>query len=143
MKCPPRYLSLCILLCAVVSIAFAKTKERPDSDYQDGVLVSFRTVAAGSNCSSSGSMKGSVDESGNVEGKADHSGSCQDVNVRLYTIKVGDNTFVIKHAPENWNRKSVLEQQLPGFKFKVRAQKDKLYIKVGERESPFFLVEAK
>jgi len=143
MKSAFRHLSICILFCSVVTIAFAKSKERPDSDYQDGVLVSFRTVAAGSNCSSSGSVKGSVDGSGNVEGKADNSGSCRDVGVRMYTIKVGDNTFVIKHAPENWNRKCVLEDQLPGTKFKVRTQKDKLFIKIGERESPFFLEEAK
>jgi len=143
MKPQTRYLSLCILFCAVVTIAFAKTKERPDSDYQDGVLVSFRTDAAGSNCSSSGSVKGSVDDDGEVEGTTDSSGSCHNISVRLYTIKVGDSTFVIKHAPENWNRRSVLDQQLPGFRFKVRTQKDKLYIKVGERESPFFLVEAK
>jgi hypothetical protein len=127
----------------MVTIAFAKTKERPDSDYQDGVLVSFRTVVAGSNCSSSGSVKGSVDDSGDVEGRADSSGSCYNLSVRLYTIKVGDNTFVIKHAPEGWNRQSVLARQLPGLRFKVRTQKDKLYIRVGERESPFFLVEAK
>ena len=77
------------------------------------------------------------------EGKTDSSGSCQDTSVRLYTVKVGDSTFVIKHGVEIWNRESVLARQLPGFKFKVRTQKDKLYIKVGERESPFFLVEAK
>jgi len=68
MKSALRLLSLCILFCAVVTIAFAKSKERPDSDYQDGVLVSFRTVAAGTNCSSSGSVKGSVDDSGGIEG---------------------------------------------------------------------------
>jgi hypothetical protein len=142
MRFRTKSLTLWILFLAGLSVAFAKSKERPDSDYQDGVLVSFRTVTAGSNCSSSGSVKGSVDDSGGVEGTSNSNGSCSNVNVRLYTIKVGDNTFVIKHAPENWNRKSVLEQQLPGFKFKVRTQKDKLFIKVGERESPFFLVGA-
>jgi len=143
MKSALRHLSFCVLFCAVVTIAFAKSKERPDSDYQDGVLVSFRTVAAGTNCSSSGSVKGAVDDSGGIEGTNSSSGSCYDVGARLYTIKVGSNTFVIKHAPENWNRKSVLDQQLPGLKFKVRTQKDRLFIKIGERESPFFLVEAK
>ena len=143
MKCPFRHLLLCISICTVAAIAFAKAKERPDSDYQDGVLVSFRTISSGSNCSSSGTVKGSVDENGNVEGKTDSRGSCQDTSVRLYTVKVGDSTFVIKHGVEIWNRESVLARQLPGFKFKVRTQKDKLYIKVGERESPFFLVEAK
>jgi hypothetical protein len=143
MKTQLRHLPLCILFCVVVTIAFAKTKEHPDSDYQDGVLVSFRTAAAGSNCSSSGSVKGSVNDSGDVEGGTDSSGSCHDLSVRLYTIRVGDSTFVIKHAPENWNRQSVLEGQLPGFRFKIRTQKDKLYIKVGERESPFSLLEAK
>jgi hypothetical protein len=143
MKTQLKHLSLCILFYAVVTTAFAKTKERPDSDYQNGVLVSFRTVEAGNNCSSSGSVKGSVDDSGNVEGTTNSSDSCHNISVRLYTIKVGDSTFVIKHAPENWNRQSVLEQQLPGFKFKVRTQKDKLYIKVGDRESPFFLIEAR
>lgn len=143
MESPVRCLFLIVLFCAVATAAFAKTKERPDSDYQDGVLVSFRTVDTGSNCSSSGSVKASVDDSGDVKATTDSSGSCQNVDVRLYTIKVGDNTLVIRHAPENWNRKSVLERQLPGFRFKVRIQKDKLYVKVGERESPFFLVEAK
>jgi hypothetical protein len=142
MKSALRHLSFCVLFCAVVTIAFAKSKERPDSDYQDGVLVSFRTVAAGTNCSSSGSVKGAVDDSGGIEGTNSSSGSCYDVGARLYTVKVGDNTFVIKHAPENWNRKSVLDQQLPGFKFRVRTQKDKLFLKVGERESPFFVVGA-
>jgi hypothetical protein len=87
-------------------------------------------------------VKGAVSDSGGVEGTTDTSGACHDIGVRLYRIKVGDNTFVLKHAPENWNRKSVLEQQLPGFRFKVKTQKDKLFIKVGERESPFFLIGA-
>ena len=143
MKSHVRQVLSCILLCAFVTIAFAKPKSRPDSDYQDGVLVSFQIVAAGSDCSSSGSLKGSVDDSGSVEGTSNSSGSCYNIGVRLYTIKVGDNTFVIKHAPENWNRKSVLDQQLPGLKFKVRTQKDRLFIRVGERESPFFAVEAR
>jgi len=142
MKSTLSCLSLCILFCGLVNFAFAKTKERPDSDYQDGVLVSFRTTTSGSSCSSSGSAKGSVDDSGGVEGTTNTNESCHDIGVRLYTIKIGDNTFVIKHAPENWNRKSVLEQQLPGARFKVRTQKDKLFIKVGERESPFFLIGA-
>jgi hypothetical protein len=142
MKSGMKLLSFCMLSLAFAMVIFAKTKERPDSDYQDGELVSFRTVAAGSNCSSSGAVKGSVDEVGNLEGKAENSGSCYDIGVRLYTIKVGSHTLVVKHAPENWNRDSVLARQLPGFTFKVRTQKDKLYIKVGERESPFFVVGA-
>jgi hypothetical protein len=131
----------CILVCGLATSAFAKTKVQ-DSDYQDGVLVSFRTAATGSSCSSTGSLKGSVDSGGDVAATTDSNASCQDIGSRLYTIKVADNTFVIKHAPENWNRKSVLSEQLPGFKFKVRTQKDKLYIKVGDRESPFFIVGA-
>ena len=78
-----------------------------------------------------------------MEGKIDNSGSCQDKSIRLYTIKAGDNTLAIKHGIEIWNRESVLARELPGFKFKVRTQKDKLFIKVGERESPFFVVEAR
>jgi hypothetical protein len=130
------------VLCGLETFAFAKTKERPDSGYQDGVLVSFRTAKSGSSCSSSGTVKGEVSDSGDVDGSTDASGACHDIDVRLYTIKVGDNTFVVRHAFENWNRKSVLMQQLPGFRFKVRTQKDKLFIKVGERESPFFLIGA-
>jgi hypothetical protein len=142
MKSTLSCLSLCILLCGLVTIASAKTKERPDSDYQDGVLVSFRTTTSGSSCSSSGTVKGEVSDSGDVDGTTDTSGACHDISIRLYTIKVGDNTFVVKHAPEIWNRKSVLVQQLPGFRFKVRTQKDKLFIKAGDRESAFFLIGA-
>lgn len=135
----------------------AKTKERPDSDYQEGILVSFRTVANGSSCSSSGTVNGSVNDGGTVEGTTKGSSSCSDNTVRHYTEKVGDNMFVIKPSTtgkENatgmatmgfgflFMKSSVLADELPGTKFKVRSEKGKLFIKIGKRESPFSVIEA-
>lgn len=135
-------LALLVLLVISLTSATAKTKEKPDSDYQDGVLVSFRTVASGSNCSSSGTVKGSVDDNGKVSGDVDGEGSCSDRTVRLYTVKIGNTTYVLKPLPMAWNRPSVLASELPGARIKARTEKGKMYIKIGTRETPFAVQEA-
>ena len=58
-----------------------------------------RTITSGSNCSSNGTVNGTVDDNGDVSGTSHGNATCSDTTVRLYTIKVGDNTFLVKPVP--------------------------------------------
>jgi ubiquitin len=130
-----------VVLLAIASVAVAKEKHS-DSDYQDGVLVSFRSTVTGSNCSASEKARGSVSNSGAVESKSEGSGSCSNITTRLYTVKIGENMFEIEALPVTWNRANALENQLPGYRFRVRTEKGEFYIKIGNRETAFEVREA-
>lgn len=144
-----RYLVAVLLLSSVV---LAKDKLKP-SDYQSGTLVSFRTETRGASCS--GSASGKVDNSGNVNASTDS--NCVNSRVRVYTIKVGDQTLSIEHAytgkqkaaalgtlgMSGWFEKgSVLRDQLPGAHIEVRSDESGLYVRVGGKESKFRIVGA-
>lgn len=144
--------SIVLALTLPTPIASAKDKHsRPDSNYQDGTLVSFRNVATGSSCShtaeTTGDVDATTDDNGNTSGtvKSTTRGStdCANSYKRLYTIRYAESTLVIAHAPEIWNRPSVLARQLPGAKIKVRYDGKHLFVKVGEKESKFDIVEGK
>lgn len=144
----------CITLCTSLAVA----KPPKDVQYQDGVLVSFKDVATGQHCSSNGSVDGKEDDNGNVTGSTSGTTSCSDRMTRRYTIKVGDSTYVIETAlsggqkagavaslgwSEVFAKKSVLWNQLPGTTFKVRSDTHGFYVKLGNRESLYEIVEAK
>lgn len=143
-----RLIPIALGLVLLTSMALAKDKH-PDSDYQDGVLVSFRTVVTGNDCSSSGTVKGSVDDSGDVDTRSDASSSCSNDTVRLYTVRVSDNTFELRPAITGgtlraaFMKGSVLNNQLPGTMIKVRSDKGKIFVKIGDRESPYSVTSAK
>jgi hypothetical protein len=131
-------LALALLLILAMP-TFAKDKH-PDSDYQDGTLVSFRTASTGSSCSNQGQATGSVDDSGNVNASSRGSSNCSDDLVRYYTIRSGDSTLVI--APVVVFR-SVLSNQMPGATFRMRFDGKHVFVKIGDKESKFSVVEAK
>jgi hypothetical protein len=139
---------LLAILVLVVS-ASAKNKKAADGDYHDGVLVKFETVSSGLSCSSSGS--GKVNDNGQVN--VSNSGSCSEDSVGHYTVAVGDVSYVLAPAlahPKTalftlgysaaFQKHSVLYAQLPQTAVKVRVSKDKLYVKIGDRESPYRVV---
>jgi hypothetical protein len=140
------------LLFAVANFSLAKDKPK-DSDYQPGVLISFRTQTNGSSCS--GRVDGTVGESGQVD--AGTRSSCSDRTVRLYTIQVGGQTFTVEpaytgkqkargFATLGWStvfeKGSVLRNQLPGAQIEVRSDSSDLFIRVQNKESKFKIVEA-
>src|ERR1700684_3548111 len=96
-----------VLFCLLTLPAAAK--DRPQYTYQVGVLQSFRTEHTGTTCSHSSDTSGTVnaktDDDGNTNGtvNATTSGntSCQDTERALYTVKSGDNTFVL--TPDRGN----------------------------------------
>jgi hypothetical protein len=152
-----RLMPIALGLMLLPSMALAKDKH-PDSDYQDGVLVSFRTIVTGNDCSSSGTVKGTVNDSGDVDANSNTRSSCSDDSVRLYSIKVGDNMFELEPmvtgkeaaagiATMGWGalfmKRSVLSNQLPGTRLKVRSDKGKIFVKIGDRESPYSVTSAK
>src|SRR5580698_5269100 len=65
----------------------AAGKDRPQYNYQDGVLVSFRTEQNGVDCSHTVNPS----DDGSATGRS----SCQDTERALYTVRSGDNTFVL------------------------------------------------
>jgi hypothetical protein len=146
-------IALGFLLCTQV---WAKPPK--DVQYQDAVLVSFKDITTGSNCSSNGTVKGKVDDDGNVSGDSNSTTSCSDKTMRHYTIKVGDSVFVLEPsmsggqkagavASLGWSavfaKKSVLWNQLPGTHMQVRSDPHGFYVKVGNRESLYDIVGAK
>jgi len=143
-----------LILCTSVALA----KPPKNVQYQDAVLVSFKDVTTGQHCSSNGSVDGKEDDSGNVTGTTNSSTSCADRRTRHYTIKVGDSVYVIEPslsggqkagavASLGWSalflKKSVLWNQLPGTAFQVRSDAHGIYVKIGNRESLYEIVEAK
>jgi hypothetical protein len=117
-------------------------KSTQTSDYQDGVLVSFASTVTGSNCVAWNKAGGSVSDSGASESKSEGSGSCSSRTTRVYTVKIGANTFEIEALPVAWGRANALENQLPGHKFLARTEKGKFYIKIDNRETAFEVIAA-
>lgn len=147
---------LVIGLLILSTSAFAKSKQ--DRDYHDALLVSFRTVTTGSVCSSSGHTNGTVDDEGNVSATTNSSGDCSNTQLRYYTVELGSNTYVLAptHSGKSkagaaltfgWGalawKSSVLANEMPGSHVLLASDPSGFYVKVGNRESKFTLVEAK
>jgi hypothetical protein len=141
--------------------AFAK--DRPQYTYQDGVLQSFRTEHTGTECShtsdTSGTVSAKTDDDGHTTGTVDATTtgrtSCEDTQKALYTVKSGDNTFVL--TPDRgtgakvgallsggWStmftKNSVLASRLPGTVLLLRGDGKHYYVKIGNRESMYATV---
>jgi hypothetical protein len=141
----------------------AAGKDKPQYTYQDGVLQSFRTEQTGTNCSHSSDTSGTVnansDEDGHTNGtvNATTTGetSCKDTERALYTVKSGNNTFVL--TPDRgtgakagallsmgWStafaKNSVLANRLPGTVLQLRGDGKHYFVKIGNRESMYAAV---
>jgi hypothetical protein len=153
-----KFLALFFLL-----ILPAAGKDKPQYTYQDGVLQSFRTEQTGTQCShssdSSGTVNANTDDNGNTNGTVNAtttgSTSCKDTERALYTVKSGDNTFVL--TPDRgtgakagavlsmgWStafgKNSVLANRLPGTALLLRGDGKHYYVKIGNRESMYAAV---
>ncbi len=129
---------LCFLLCPQV---WAKPPK--DAQYQDAVLVSFKDVKTGASCSSSGSVKASTDDSGDTEGSTSSKINCANTIVRQYTIQLGSNTLVLVYGYNFLNLHTDLAKQLPGAHLRVRSDKLGFYVRIGDKEARYNIVEAK
>ena len=129
---------LCFLLCYQ-----AWAKPHKDAKYQDAVLVSFRDVASGSSCSSSGTVQANTDDSGDTTGTASSRGNCSNHTVRQYTIQVESHTYVLVYGYNFLNLHNDLSKQLPGAPFRVRFDKRGIYVQIGKKEALYDIVAAK
>lgn len=129
---------LSFLLC---SQAWAKPHK--DADYQDAVLVSFRDVKADSSCTSSGTVKANTDSSGDTTGSTSSETNCRNRIVRQYTVRLGSNTIVIVYGYNFLNLHNDLSKLLPGAHLRVRSEKSGLYVRIGDKEARYDIVEAK
>lgn len=142
-----RYLLALLLVCALPGFA----KDKPQRNYQDGILVSFRTVTTGTSCNHEAKTTGNVDahtsEQGSTSGtvQADTKGStdCSNTYERLYTVQSGGNTYVLEYEGAAFYRPSVLAKSLPGTQVKVASDGKHFYVRIGKKESKFQIVEAK
>lgn len=134
-----------LLLCASIH---AQTVQ---DQYQAAVLVSFKTVSTGSDCSSTGTTTGRVNDNGNIKADSDSTSSCSDSEVRLYTVRVGENLFVLRPASAfggptpGWVspfKRCSLANQLPGTHILIRSHGSGLQVKVGTKESSYTLYGA-
>jgi len=147
---PMKLMPIALTLALLSPAAFAKDKQ-PDSAFQDATLVSFRAVATGSSCkhtaSTTGNVEASTDEGGNTTGTVksttDGNTNCRDTGWMYYTLQVGDHTYVVHNAITFGYRDSDLKGQLPGAHVLVRTDAKGFYVRVGNKESKFVVVEAK
>lgn len=109
-----------LFLFLLLSCVAAGAKDKAQPVYQDGILVSFRHVAA--------------DDRGGVDTRTD-----DDVH---YTVAVGDHRYVLSHVIEFLHRPSDLQGQIPGAHVQVRLDKKALYVRIGDKESKFNVVGA-
>jgi hypothetical protein len=133
---------------AVILLSFllcfqAQAKPHKDVQYQDAVLLSFRNVATGSSCTSTGSGKAKTDDNGDTEGNTSGQTDCSNNIVRRYTVQLGNITYVLVRAYGFSFKSSVLANQLPGTHVLVRTDEHGFYVKIGDRESRYDIVEAK
>ena len=148
--CKMQFWRLAAALLFVAGTAQA-SKPKPE-DYQDGVLVSLKTVASGASCSTSGTAT-RTDSGADVSAQTD----CTDKQVRLYTVQVANQTYVLRpastkkaeglaYATVGWSailaKQSVLANQLPGTHFQIRSDADGVHIRLGKRESLYSMVAA-
>ena len=142
--------NLVLIILLLSPAAWAKEKPSP-ADYQDAVLVSFRSVATGSNCSHSSTTSGNVDATtddegnttGTVRATTNGSTSCNDTGWVYYTITVGEHAYVVHHAVAFLYKSSDLKNQLPGAHVLVRTDSKGFYVRVNDKESKFVVVEAR
>jgi len=139
-------------LCA--ASAFAQ-----GTDYREATLVNFKTVETGSTCSSSGSVSGQVDDSGDVTGRTSGNSSCSANMTRYYTLRSGEHTYTLRYDmtakkkaavvaslgyARFFMKSSVLNKRLPGTKVLLRSdEKGAAWVKIGNRESRYEIVEAR
>lgn len=62
---------------------------------------------------------------------------------RLYTVRSGDNTYVLEYEGAAFYRPSVLANCLPGTKVKIAMDRKHFYVRIGNKESKFQVIEAK
>ena len=144
-----RYLPALLLILSAP--LWAKDKTLPDSAYEDATLVSFRAVTTGTSCSHQADTTGDVDATtdddghttGTVKSTTNGNTSCSDTGWIYYTLQVGEHVYVVHHAITFGYRASDLKGQLPGTHILVRTDAKGFYVKVGNKESKFVIVEAK
>ena len=135
----------------VLTLTASAHKHPPvaEGDYRDGVLVKYETASAGMSCSSSSS--GTVNDDGKIE-TSGH-GGCSEDTVAHYTVAVDGQAYVLSPArthpktailtlgySDAFQKHSVLYLQPLGTHVAVRLQKEKLFVKLGDRESPYYVV---
>lgn len=153
------------LLCLFFISLSASAKDKPQYTYQDGVLQTVKRVASGLNCTSNGETTGRVDTNtdsagrtdGTVNASTNTSTSCADRYQWLYTVKTGDNVYVLTPTHGTgarvgtalslgWGgyflKSSALANQLPGTLVKLRSDNSGIHVKVGSRESLYRVVSA-
>ena len=152
------------LLLALLGSAPVFAKDKPQYSYQDGVLQAFRMQTTGNKCTgtadTSGTVSANTDSSGDTRGTVNAttngSASCRDTERPLYTIKSGENTYVL--TPDHntgtnigvamfplagvLTKNSSLAYQPPGTAVKLRSDGNHFFVKVGKKESMYSVVGA-
>lgn len=126
-----------LLLCIP---AWAKPPK--EAQYTDAVLVSFKDVQTGSSCTSTGKLNAQTDASGNTEGNTSGRVDCSNGAVRHYTIQLGNNVYVLVYGYNFLNLHNVLASQLPGAHLLIRRDKKGLFVRIGDKEALYDIVEA-
>lgn len=153
-----------LLLPALVfsaSLAFAGAPQQ--FSWQQAVLIGFRTVSDGSDCSSSVDYAPGQSNTQSATQVSSVQSTCSDSRIRQYTLRVGRQTYVLepvltgKQAAADsalvigtlgygvffLRKKDVMANQLPGAPILIRSAGSGFQVKVGNRHSSYSLVEAR
>jgi hypothetical protein len=137
------------LLCSAIAMA----KDRPVSDYQEGVLVSSRVVTIGSSCSSHADtdIQGTSDNTATA--RTTGHANCSDIRKMIYRISSGESVFELEPMHSKgavataflpmgaaFLKNSSLANRLPGTHVMLRADGSGVFVKVDKRETRYQMV---
>lgn len=150
-----------VALALLGSVLLAQTAPA-ELPFEDAVLVSFKTVESGEDCSSNGTTKGTVSDQGDVNGTVSSTTYCSSTETRVYVVRVGSSQLTLeptisgKRAAGDaalaigtlgygalfLRHKQALANQLPGTHILIRAHGSDFEVRVGSRTSLYRLVGA-
>jgi hypothetical protein len=120
----------------------ASAKPPKDTQYQDAALLSFKDVQEGSSCASTSKLKAKTDDNGDTEGSTSAETTCSKKVERHYSIRFGDSIFVLVYGYNFLNLHDVLASQFPGAHMLIRMDKKNLFVRIGNHEARYDIVEA-
>lgn len=100
-------------------------------------------MADGFKCDSNGTVKANTNDQGDTSGTVSSRTDCANRTVRQYTVQLGNTTLVIVYGYNFLNLHNELAKQLPGAHLAVCAEKSILYVRFGEKEVKYSIVEAR
>jgi|GEM_PF-4868587 len=121
------------------------------ADYQDAVLISFTTVATGTNCTTDTDTSARSTSGSTAVAHSDGTVNCADRKVRRYVIKLGEHQYIVESTASAWRsaplvvvvpKKDALAAAIPGTHVLLRSASGGFRIRFDKEETSYRIVEA-